>query len=572
MVKVLPEHTSSDFVIKTEEYLGGPLIKDKLFVESTIKTWTLIPNKYLMFFATLLGDWVLTVVLSLVGVGFAYLYASLSFLSAERMFDQKFMLLTVIGPIFTVWNIAQYASFAVQTTGHIWPRNHLWAIKEIGLPLLLNNLFGWSLIILAYFTYNPEVPAVIIHVGILATVILAGIWIKTSNKVAYVIKKFHDVVVSNREDAVHAKRYAMLSDVGENGLKCPFSQNSSRVVAKQAMGPTLCFLWTAVYSIGLGLLYKAVDGQHVAWMWVIYALTLTVHNIGARWLTQLIKNARGVMMYSKKMMILFCFIYTMVSCTQVRLVITRFEGTHRIMASIIFAVACFALRQLTSRKLNGAYKELYDEHSEVQSFELVDVPSNDVSTIVEKFEPEEKEVQDLEAGDSDNKADNDVDNEAEQKVRRISTTKSLSASSRLSPFLDLSRTVDKMMLDVVCTLITANTTTIILSSLSCAFSASPNRVFIQLGECKAGLLTTVLSDVAPLLVTDVLEIVILVLWYGIPGLHFFWQFDWFMVVAAVLVVYLNVIVVIWAVSPMFSTYTVGDMSQEYASATMSISQ
>lgn len=504
----------------------GDFMKDKkrvmkkAYKESLVHTKELISNKYLMGVATLIGDFLLSIILSSVGVGAAYLYASFSLVLPGAIFNQLLLLLIVIAPIFTVWNIAQYASFALQTTGHIWPRNHWWAIKDIGPYLLVTNIGGWCLIILAYFTWDTSaVPPVVVHVPILAFAILTGIWLKTDRKVGYAVNKFQNRKLAERKDAYVSKTYAMVANINATGaLTCPFAVKTNKAVAIHAMGPTLCFLWTAVYTIGLGLLYNV--SEHIAFKWFLFVLALGVHYLGNRWLGQLIKNAVGMMMYSKKMIVVFYYIYGMVSCSQIRLVVTKFDGGNRVAAGILFALFSFSLRLLTIKKLRLQYNELTDLSTQVQE----QLAKEDTPTL-EGVVP----------------ATNN---------RKFGLQRQMTATRQLvNPFVDASRSSDQFVISLVVSLITQNTCTIVTAGLSCAFAA--NEV-LTIGLCNDGFFMQAILDMAPLIAFDVIEVVLYAVVLTIPTIHMFLQFDWFMVVAAVLVSYLNVIVIIWALSPMFS--------------------
>jgi len=562
---------SGAYAATVEKYFAeGDGVKKKMYAESTIRTASFLKSSVAMAIASVVGDFALTAVLGAVAIGTALFYANLGFITSEGFFDQKLLLLLVIGPIFTVWNIAQYASFAFQTTGHIWPVNHWWAMQEVGPLLLIVNLSSWGMVVLAYEMYNPRIPAALVHVPILAFGILGGIYIKTSRKVRYIFRKFTSSPNSTRFDALIHKAYAMGNDIKDNGVQCPFSNASNKTVMWEARGPILCFLWTAAYTVGLGLLYNI--SNHAAFQWFLLFLGLAIHLVGFRWLGQLIDNSHGVKMYSKKMILVFCFVYGLVSGSQIRLIITKFTGVQRTVASLLFALLSFLQRMFASRKLKGVFVDLKQLWGQVErrmvetqrlssGFEAsrgentlevskcentIDQLSQDDAAkleIVTKFETTGKEANTTPA-----MPQRKMSAERTSRLSRMSTTR-----DALGPFLALSRHTDHLCIKIITALVAQNTCTLALAGLTCAFA---DNSFINIGVCPGGLGSQLLVDLGPLLAFDILEIFILVFAYKVPTVHLFLQFDWFVVVAAVLVVYLDCIVIIWAVSPMFQTASV----------------
>jgi len=679
-------------------------VKDKAYKESALHTAKLIKNKWLMGIATLVGDMAMSAVLGSFGILMCSIYANFDFeltpstADSDGSIDQFFFLFVVVGPIYTIWNIAQYASFAIQTTGHVWPRNHLWALLDVGPLLLITNAVAWTLLLLAYY-YIPmnTIPVVLVHVPILATAILSGIWCKTYAKVGYIFGKYNKAKFAVRDDAFVDKYYALFNDFNiEDGVTCPFTTVSKKTVAKQAFGPVLCFLWTTIYTIGLGLLYKLSD--HIAYQWFLFFLTIAIFMFGNWLLQKFISKSKGIMMYSKKMILVFFYIYGMVACSQVRLVITKFTGTHRLIASLVFAGLSFSLRQYSSRKFKHQYESFQRKGQDVLNMKsaapapkkkytpsgtesgdggdsvTVHVVSNKESAAKDGYEmpkgttptaspvkpsraamqrrnslsgkkdefansdyqsisqvPEKltfdkgrklfsddadaqassespegsniasstssngsndsnepsKAINDTNDNDNNNNNNNNkasgspsssgVPNSdgviieqrkknsprrqkslqrqgslkrknslsRKQTLKRLSTT-----GEQLRPFIALSRRADQLCISAVASLITQNVCTILLAGLSCTLYNSNNTV-LTLGECPNGLVTQLMTDLGPLLVFDFLEIFIFVTYFKVPTIHFFLQFDWFMIVAALLVVYLDVVVVLWAISPLF---------------------
>lgn len=665
-------------------------VKEKAYKESALHSASLVRHRSLMAFLTLFGDFALSATLGFFGIFISYCYAGLDIELTPRTdddpgsIDQFFFLFVVVGPIYTIWNIAQYASFAIQTTGHIWPRNHLWALLDVGPLLLCTNMVAWILLVIAYY-YLPlnTVPVVFVHVPIMAVAILTGIWCKTYAKVGYVYGKYHKHKFAVRDDAFVDKYYALLNDFHvDYGVMCPFQEMNKKTVARQAFAPVLCFLWTAIYTIGLGLLYKLSD--HIAFQWFLFFLTLSIYMFGNWLLQSFIKKSSGIMMYSKKMIVIFCYIYGMVACSQVRLVITKFSGESRLAASLTFAALSFSLRQYSSKSFRQSYESFKDKGSEVLGIKKKasgnldthkytvkqkngESPDTEISIAadteiessvsvhidsvletpnltpnVSPVKPRRAslngssasgEYQGLPASEpvsglrskralfgnsNDNNSDNsnnddspinseraisnsdnsassivlpgqtaqlsaedqekiDADKAAlqrqkslstqgfkrkgslkrqssvkrknslsrKQTLRRLSTT-----GEQLKPFIALSRRADQLCISVVASLITQNVCTILLGGLSCMLHDSKNTV-LTLGECPNGLFNQLFTDLGPLLLFDIMEICIFVYYFKIPTIHFFVQFDWFMVVAALLVVYLDVVVLLWAVSPLF---------------------
>jgi hypothetical protein len=84
----------------------------------------------------------------------------------------------------------------------------------------------------------------------------------------------------------------------------------------------------------------------------------------------------------------------------------------------------------------------------------------------------------------------------------------------------------------------------LLAMLACSIGSRPDGMF-HLGNCEYGLLWTMVIDMAPMFTLDILEMVFFV-GQNIPLLWFYKQLDWFIVVAAVLVAFLNTSLLVWA--------------------------
>ena len=71
-------------------------------------------NKYMAYLLTVVLDVVLSVVVSAIMAGIIYAYASVDWATNK---DLMYIFLVIL-PFPISWNVAQYASFVIQTTGH----------------------------------------------------------------------------------------------------------------------------------------------------------------------------------------------------------------------------------------------------------------------------------------------------------------------------------------------------------------------------------------------------------------------------------------------------------------------
>jgi len=302
--------------------------------------------------------WGVSAVLTLWGLLCSWLYVEL--FAWEDAFNNC-ITFGVIGGIFTGWNIAQYASYAIQTTGHITIWQHLRAVQYSAPFLLPCNLLGWGLCVLVVMTPLKEWHLIFKILVIAAAPISLGIVSKTYCKLAYVAS--YDAA-SKKNDALCA-RMEIETRLAGSRLECPFKKISAKLVAVHIAGPMTCFLYTVLYVVALRLGYlgaaelssPAKDFVQV----VVFTLSLFAMLVGGLMLNRWVTRSNGYFGYSDKMLVAFFLIYNLVSDVQVRLGLVQMSGLTRIVCALVQPCYFSLMRSFNHRQWKIAKEKRGDE-------------------------------------------------------------------------------------------------------------------------------------------------------------------------------------------------------------------
>lgn len=302
--------------------------------------------------------WGVSLVLTLWGLLWSWLYVEL--FAWEGAFNNC-ITFGVIGGIFTGWNIAQYASYAIQTTGHVTIWQHLRAVQYSAPFLLPCNLLGWGLCVLVAVTPLKEWHLIFKILIIAAAPISLGIVSKTYCKLAYVASYDGSL---KKSDALSA-RMEVEARLAGGKLECPFKSISAKLVAIHFAGPFTCFLYTCIYVVVLRLGYLGAaelssPAKELAQV-VVFTVSLLAMLVGGLALNRWITRSNGYFGYSDKMLVAFFIIYNLVSDVQVRLGIVQMSGLTRIVCALVQPLYFSMMRSFNHRQWNIAKAKRGDD-------------------------------------------------------------------------------------------------------------------------------------------------------------------------------------------------------------------
>lgn len=491
----------------------GKLLNDdsifrKAYQMSSLSSWTLLHDSNLvMFLLTLVADWGFSVLLSFFAFPIIFVYASIDFSSQGRV------LFWIVGPLFTVWNIAQYASFAIQTTGHTSVGGLLRALKLYGPKLGITAGTGWALIALWFSVYyggsfesSPDrgIPPVLVHIVIAAAAIVPGIFLKTYQKLKYIWDKHNP-----RKDTHHLddtmvgtdKLICMTAQYEKGELKCPFAVLDMRLTAIWCTAPIICFLWTVLFTLIFVALFRALDNQ--LWYCFLVSMSIFFFLLGQQLLRRWITDARGSFTYSDDMCIAFSYIYGLVTVSQMRLGLSYLHtNTPQYYIFVVLQpVMCSLVPILRSTRIYEHEMETLLSHPIIVA----------------------------------ERSGKEIEKSAEQSNVEI-----------LRTFADINNRCNRAVIFASGALITGNVGSSILVMLSCAFHGNDR---VSFGECEGGLFRALLSQCTPVWACDLIAIGYLVYKSQMPCFHFFRQLDPFLVLAMVLVTYETILLLIWVKLP-----------------------
>lgn len=297
-------------------------------------------TKLLLVMLSSTMTWAISFVLSAIGLSAAKLYL-LSFDWGAEADDGLF--LSLVGGIFTGWNVAQYASYAIQTTGHHTLQQHLRALLTVGPTLVLCNGLGWALGCVSITTHLGELHLAFRVLIVGAPPIVLGIFAKTLGKTRYMFAystaytKAEGRVVSPPPDSFGQRLSIESMGSTEPLPECPFRKLGFGHVLTSALGPLGCAVWVVMYVLALRLAYcwAAMQGGSltVVLQLTILAVSLAIFFAGEILLTRWIMNSTGYYGYGTQMLLAFYLIYFTVSDVQVRLGIVQMEGLLRLFCS-----------------------------------------------------------------------------------------------------------------------------------------------------------------------------------------------------------------------------------------------
>eukprot|EP00928_Gymnodinium_smaydae_P011207 TRINITY_DN14162_c0_g3_i1.p1 TRINITY_DN14162_c0_g3~~TRINITY_DN14162_c0_g3_i1.p1 ORF type:complete len:617 (+),score=106.29 TRINITY_DN14162_c0_g3_i1:111-1961(+) len=473
-----------------------------------------VPQVFLVALVLLL-DWAISVVVSLFGLGVAALYSMLDW---ENHFRFNY-LIYLTGTIFTTWNIAQYASFAIQTTGHQLPRDHVKAILCVGGDLLLCNMIGWVVCIVCV-NFGEELAIEGAALFVICPSIGLGIMGKMRCKLNYFRRHFDKLEkqklegkAANEDDECKkgclsgpdALGTRLMDQVDVAGSQCPFHQVvGCKALLTNCAGPYTCFFWTLMYAVGMRLMFRfassledgspdTVDVLPLILKSFTFALAMVFFLFGQYLLERWIDKSHGYMGYSAKMNMAFYFIYGLISDLQIRLCVVQFDGAARVVCALIHPAIMSVLR--------------------CQALNRIKLGFHDLVTTSARWLSEE-------AGSKDETA-------AEKELIKCEYARA-------------NATTSSHLLALVSSLITQNISAFIVTGVTCIFENSQ----LHLGSCPKGVWVQIAQDSFPMWLGDISTVGYLT-GLGVPLVYYFFLLDHFVVVAVLVVAALSVALVLF---------------------------
>eukprot|EP00929_Paragymnodinium_shiwhaense_P115058 TRINITY_DN8365_c0_g3_i2.p1 TRINITY_DN8365_c0_g3~~TRINITY_DN8365_c0_g3_i2.p1 ORF type:complete len:357 (+),score=55.09 TRINITY_DN8365_c0_g3_i2:705-1775(+) len=264
---------------------------------------------------------------------------------------------------------------------------------------------------------------------------------------------------------------------------CPFTGVKAALVVHHAMKPFFCFVWTLLYAVAfrlLILLTKELPGGLEGWqqrlaLSATFFSLFTLEEIGGSRMMALMDDAKGVMSYSSRMVVVFWLVYDTMSESFVNITIVNADRLFR----IIFC----CIRPLLQLRLFRRFSREYQREVKIMD------------------QMEAQGLHDLDFVAQDSRA-----------MRRLIA---------------------------VATGLLTNVSVPILTAACACFYTKESGLDLQAG-CPGGVFWQILEDTTPGVVIMAFEIAINIYRKKIPLLQYFFFLDPFLIICALVVVYLLV--------------------------------
>jgi hypothetical protein len=603
----------SAFQLLFEESAGSLTTLWNVFETSLPFAWGVINNKFVI---CLLVTWVLDIVVcGVVGAIQGLIIHGYNGIDWDGEDSNLYLTFLVMLPFPVLWNICQYASFTIQTTGHMTIFGHLKSLFMFGPMLIVVIAISVGAFAGLYFAgvINDE-NRVFLTIGVSTVPILLGLWHKSTLKNRYISKLFEVDVNGNsvskvapyrqtsKENssmqgsppAVDGKLGRTSSDASTvasgNGSKEGSSKRGSisdmkdlivntidtksslsskpELLASAAANegelitdlkkgdvtqtwrefkaPATCFVWTIIFSSGLVLGLGETRGNQIA-LWGLYLFAFFVLLVGDELLDRVIRSTTGPGMYSLKMIVAFAYIYNTIVNGQIRVIVMNFEEPHRTIGLWAHPLILTALRlvRVYRSSLGSDVEQLEKGNVEVRAEIDNASATNSISNrIAKKWERHEKGSwvskllhyaffmfvkggQHSLVAETGSAGNGDAANSA--RLRGL-----------IFRYESVSSRVSRVMLTAVVKMVAANIAVLNAVSIACVLNdEGASSRFASLGTCAAhGYWWDLIVCSVPFFLFDLVEMIVYVYKYKLPLYATFFQLDWFVVVAVVVVNYM----------------------------------
>jgi len=523
--------------------------------------WGAINNNHLLaLLATWVLDMVICVVVALVMMALLFAYAQIPW-HDDLAFYFTF---AIILPFPVLWNVAQYASFTIQTSGHQTLMGHVRSLRLFGPVLLFTVGLATGLCVVFHqMDIITDDNRVNMSVAIGVGPILIGLWCKTALKNQYIREKFmapealkgysavrRVAVVDN----VSRKPELIISAYNQGGtLKSEFGEFSAAQTFAGFKAPATCYVWTVLFSVGLVAALGALKDEGAAGLWGLFGVALVALLAGDAMLGAAVSANTGTTIYSMKMMVAFAYIYNTIVNSQIRIILMNFEHNRTVGLWLhpIFLTSLRLFKTWTGT-ISADVAELRAKEKEVFALiEEVDKTSTlpkDLKSAISEYQGTSMGVKLLhmlkayllmnEAGTMV-AVHEDMATTAEQqtKVRVL-----------LQKYTMISTKAYRFMTTNLVKMLSANIAVMNAVSMACMLNKDSSSPFLGLGTCgEDGFLSELVFATIPFFLFDLVELVALVYKADLPMYSVFFQLDPFVVVAVVVVNFMNFVLLALAV-------------------------
>jgi hypothetical protein len=541
------------FAAMFQERSGSVYSLWEAFTRSPTYFWAAIGyNKKIAYLITVLLDDVLSFVVAAIMALIIYAYSTVDWAANREIYN----VLLVILPFPITWNIAQYASFVIQTTGHMSIlQGHGRGLLQFGPVLVGCIVLGCAMAYVAFEiglvkTTSQISSRVAIVALVAAPPILGGLWVKTILKQRYIRRKFGNDVDGARKDSLSAKVDELCMASQGEGLRCEFGPMTVKQVLKDFTRPATCFVWTVIFSCGLVSAQQI--SAHPAFRWLLFVLGLAALFIGDELLKQAIKGGdSGTAVFNMKMIVAFAYIYNTIVNSQVRVLLMGFQGAHRNIGFIIHPVIVVIFRLSQSRHLKDKVEDLMKLgqtlFKELKSQDMLDVldPSQQFTQM---------DTTSVSLSNSIGRVGEGVKRQVtktlsmapEDSAANQASSKQISDQKLLVDYTTASVRVARAQVNLVIKMLAANVAALNAVLTACILNQSPDSPFLMLGDCEDGILWNLFVNGLPFIAMDLFEIAYLVWHVGLPLYNVYFLLDPFIVVAVVVVNYMNFVLQLFA--------------------------
>jgi len=523
--------------------------------------WGAINNNHVFALViTWVLDLVITVVVGLIMAALLYAYTLIPW-QEDLSF---YFLYAVIMPFPILWNVAQYASFTIQCAGHQTIMGHVRSLHRFG-PVLLGTIgLAVALCVLcdqleAINDDNRVNMSVAIGVG----PILIGLWCKTALKNQYIREKYlNPEMLSGYSslrrgpvvDNVARKPELLISAFNQGGtIKSEFGAYTAAQTFAGFKVPALCYVWTVLFSVGLVTALGALKGEGEAGLWGLFAIAIAALLFGDSLLGKAVQANTGTTIYSMKMIVAFAYIYNTVVNSQIRVVLMNLE-TNRTLGLWLHPVflTCLRIFKMTTGTIAKDVAELRAKEQEVLGIiEEVGKTSKTPEALqcsIDQFKSKGMGAKLLSMAKAYLLMAESQTMVAVHEEMGTTPEQQTAIRMLLLKYTMLSTKCYRYMTANLVKMLAANIAVMNAVSMACVLNADASSPFQGLGTCgENGYLYQLVFATLPFFLFDLVELVVLVYKVDLPMYSVFFQLDPFVVVAVVVVNFMNFVLLALAV-------------------------
>jgi len=523
--------------------------------------WGAINNSHVLALVlTWVLDLVICTVVAVIMAGLLYAYTMIPW-QDDLTFYFTF---AVILPFPILWNVAQYASFTIQLAGHQTIMGHVRSLRLFG-PVLVGTVgLAVALCVLcdqleAITDDNRVNMTVVIATG----PILIGLWCKTALKMQYIREKYMNPEVmadysSLRRNAlvdnVARKPELLISAYNQDGaLKSEFGAYSAGQTFGGFKTPATCYVWTVLFSVGLVTALGALKDEGEAGLWGLFAVAMAALLLGDALLVKAVAKNTGTTIYSMKMIVAFAYIYNTIVNSQIRVVLMNLQES-RTLGLWLHPVFLTVLRifKMTTGTIAKDVAALRAKEKEVLGIiEEVGKTSKTPEALqssIDQFKGKSMGAKLLSMAKAYLLMAESQTMVAVHEEMGTTPEQQTEIRMLLLKYTMLSTKCYRYMTANLVKMLAANIAVMNAVSMACVLNADASSPFLGLGTCgENGYVYQLLFSALPFFIFDLVELVVLVYKVDLPMYSVYFQLDPFVVVAVVVVNFMNFVLLALAV-------------------------